>query len=212
MRANRKPTGYEQRSRATWFDLPLVHVAVGRDPFTGKRRMACGIVAIGQLAVGVVAICQFGAGLIALSQFGVGVLFGMGQSIAAPAAVAQFAAAVLAAVGQFAVGWLAVGQMAAGFGGLVVGQSALNLGAMPGAALLAWTPAVLAWAVAAAALRGMGKSQPRSRTARELPRLAPCSVGDLRPGQQLLRATVAPEQGAIVYCGRGMQRTRPGFH
>src|SRR5438045_1437214 len=47
--------GREYRSRATLFGLPLVHIAFGFDPRTGRKRIARGILAIGDTAVGVVA-------------------------------------------------------------------------------------------------------------------------------------------------------------
>src|SRR5207244_5786630 len=48
--------GYEYRSKATLFGLPLVHIAYGMDPETGRRRVAKGIIAIGDLAIGVIAL------------------------------------------------------------------------------------------------------------------------------------------------------------
>ncbi|MBE2181523.1 MAG: serine/threonine protein kinase, partial [Chthoniobacterales bacterium] len=46
----------EYRSRATVFGWPLVHVAMGGDPATGRAATARGIIAIGDRAVGVVAM------------------------------------------------------------------------------------------------------------------------------------------------------------
>jgi hypothetical protein len=98
-----KGHGYEYRSKATLFGLPLVHVAVGRDE-RGKLRVAKGIIAIG----------QFGVGVITIAQFGVGALFGLGQFVAAPLAVGQFALG-LVAIGQIAIGVLfGLGMVATG--------------------------------------------------------------------------------------------------
>jgi hypothetical protein len=93
-------TGFEWQSPQTFLGYPLIHVAVGRDP-QGKRRVARGVIAIGQFAVG----------LITVAQFGVGVLFGFGQFIIGFTALAQFAMALYFGVGQFATGYTAVGQM-----------------------------------------------------------------------------------------------------
>ena len=42
--------GYEYRSKAEFLGLPLVHVAQGIDPETGRPRVARGIIAVGNLA------------------------------------------------------------------------------------------------------------------------------------------------------------------
>lgn len=191
-----KSRGYERRSAALLFHLPLLHVVGGRDPFTGRRRMACGIVAVGQFAVGVISVCQFGAGVVALTQFGAGALFGLGQFVIAPAAVAQFAGGVLAAVGQFACAWLALGQMAIGHGNTVVGQSVATLGTGPAASLL-WAPAVGGWLISVRVLRALGSRDERSRLAKELPATSVCNVAGLQPGAQVLRAKVSPDAGVL---------------
>ena len=95
--------GYEWRSNAEFRGWPLVHIAFGRDQH-GKRRVARGIIAIG----------QFGIGAVTVAQFGVGFVFGLGQFVIAPLAVGQFALGLLAA-GQFGIGILAgAGQIATG--------------------------------------------------------------------------------------------------
>jgi len=77
-----------------------VHVAFGKDS-QGRRRVAKGVIAIGQYAVG----------LIAIAQVGIGLLFGFGQFIFGFTALAQFAGAVYFGVGQIATGYVAVGQV-----------------------------------------------------------------------------------------------------
>src|SRR6266545_6250979 len=47
---------YEYKSELELFGLPLIHIAQGIDPKTGARRIAKGILAIGDIAVGVVAL------------------------------------------------------------------------------------------------------------------------------------------------------------
>lgn len=95
--------GYEYKSRATFRGWPLVHIAFGRDEH-GRRRVARGVIAIG----------QFGIGAITIAQFGVGFVFGLGQFMLAPLSVGQFAFGLCAA-GQFGIGLLAgAGQFATG--------------------------------------------------------------------------------------------------
>ncbi|MDM8517301.1 hypothetical protein QUF76_13955 [Desulfobacterales bacterium HSG16] len=96
--------GYEYKSETKVFGLPLVHIAKGIDPVTGRVRIARGIVAAGNISVGVFA---FG-GL----AFG-GITFG-GVSVG------------LAAIGGVAAGGIAVGGMAAGVF-LALGGMALSL-------------------------------------------------------------------------------------
>jgi hypothetical protein len=97
-------TGIDWRSQRTWLGYPLIHVAFGHDA-RGRRRVARGIVAVGQYAVG----------LVTVAQFGVGVAFGFGQFVCGATALGQFAIAALFGVGQFATGYVAVGQVAAGW-------------------------------------------------------------------------------------------------
>lgn len=96
--------GYEWKTKATVFGLPLVHIAIGRDQKTGKLLVAKGIIAIGQFTIGII---SFG-------QFSVGALVGFGQFSAGIFSVAQFAVGVLFGLGQFALGLTAIGQFAVG--------------------------------------------------------------------------------------------------
>ena len=85
-----KPDGYgfEYKSDATFFGLPLVHVSLkyrrNRVPVVAK-----GIVAIGQFACGVVTISQFGLGILSVSQFTVAG-FALAQIGIAYSLIAQF--------------------------------------------------------------------------------------------------------------------------
>jgi predicted Ser/Thr protein kinase len=105
---------FEYRSKTELFGWPLLHVVSGPDPQTGRKRVAKGIVAIGDIAVGglacggvAVGILTFGGASIGLFAFGgvaLGLLLAMGG----------------AAIGTgFSVGGLAVGMIA--MGGIVVG-------------------------------------------------------------------------------------------
>ncbi len=99
-----KGSGIDWKTQTTLYGYPLVHIAFGRDA-QGKRRVAKGVIAIGQFAIGVITI----------AQFGVGILFGFGQFIFSPIAVAQFAVALIFGLGQFATGYIAIGQFALGY-------------------------------------------------------------------------------------------------
>lgn len=59
--------GYEYRSPATLFGLPLVHIAFKYRP-NRTPVVARGIIAIGQFGCGVLCIAQFGVGLVSVSQ------------------------------------------------------------------------------------------------------------------------------------------------
>ena len=98
---------YEYRSQATLFGLPWVHVALGVNPATGRKRRAKGIIAIGtaprgviafgDVAVGVIACGIFcygpiaigvvSIGIVALGSAAVGLLYAMGGVAVAPVAI-----------------------------------------------------------------------------------------------------------------------------
>ena len=119
----RRALGYEYRSKATLFGLPLLHVAGGIDPITGRRRVAKGIIAFGDVAkgviafggvamgglacggvsIGVVAVGGFGLGILSFSGLAIGLVFGFGGMAIAPIAL-----------GGLAIGWYAAGGAAFG--------------------------------------------------------------------------------------------------
>src|SRR5579871_1563423 len=115
--------GYDFRSQTTLFGLPLVHIATGFDPLSGRRRVARGIIAMGDLAIGVLALgggaiggIALGGGaivVIALGGGAIGLLFALGG--AAVGAIAVGGAAVgIVALGGAAFGYYALGGQAAG--------------------------------------------------------------------------------------------------
>ncbi len=105
--------GYEYKSQAELFGLPLIHIAQGVDPNTGAPRVAKGIIAIGDVAIGV-----FALGGLALG----GLTFG-GASVG------------IVALGGLALGGAALGGVSIGVF-LAVGGLALSLGyALGGLAL-----------------------------------------------------------------------------
>jgi len=92
--------GYEWKSKAEIFGLPLVHVAIGWNMKTGRLHLAKGIIAVG----------QFGIGLVTVAQFGIGLLLAMGQFVGGTYAIGQFALGLVFGLGQFATGARAIGQ------------------------------------------------------------------------------------------------------
>ena len=100
------PSGFEWKTKASLFGIPLVCVAYGRDE-RGKIRVARGFLAIGQFAVGGIVVAQFGAGLLAIGQFVTGGFV-----------IGQLALGLLLAAGQVSCGLVSVGQVVAGIYGL----------------------------------------------------------------------------------------------
>ncbi len=115
--------GFSYRSRRTLFGLPLLHVATGVDPATGKRRIARGIVAIGDYAQGVFAFGGFAMGAVSFGGFSLGLLsygglaLGLltigGMGIGALASFSGLAVAPIA-LGGNSIGWYAYGGAAWG--------------------------------------------------------------------------------------------------
>jgi len=111
--------GYEFKSETELFGWPLIHIAQGYDPKTGRPRVAKGILAIGRFAVGGVALGGFAVGGFAFGGFSLGLLafggialggitFG-GISIGLLLAVSGMAASVLYAFGGLALAPHAIG-------------------------------------------------------------------------------------------------------
>jgi len=82
--------GYEYRSEAKIFNWPLIHIAQGVDPHTGRPRVARGVIAIGNIAIGGIAIGGLAFGGFALGGLSLGFV----------------------ALGGVAVGWAALGGLA----------------------------------------------------------------------------------------------------
>lgn len=109
------PSGYEYRSQLQVLNYPFLHVVSGRDPQTGRRRTAKGVIAIGPKAVGIVAIGQFAFGVITVAQVGAALWTGLGQvMLAGYLGLGQGAVASTWALGQFAFARVAIGQLAIG--------------------------------------------------------------------------------------------------
>ena len=104
--------GIDYRSDAKIMGLPLVHVALG-GKYGGKRGVARGIIAVGDIAVGVVAVGGAAVGVVAIGGAAVGVVALGGCAVGLAVAVGGFA------LGAVAAGGLAIGVVAAG--GLGIG-------------------------------------------------------------------------------------------
>jgi hypothetical protein len=87
----------------TVFGLPLVHIASARDPEGKKMRVACGVIAIGDVAIGGVAIGVFSFGGIAIGGTGVGLISFGGIVLGLLTAIGGLGA------GGFVVAGLAIG-------------------------------------------------------------------------------------------------------
>jgi len=108
----------DYRSKTTLFGLPLVHIADGVDPETGRVRVARGIIAIGSEAHGVIAIGGMAIGAIALGGLAIGGLtiggLGMGLWAFAGCAMGLIGAWGGVAVGPISMGGAAIGYYAKG--------------------------------------------------------------------------------------------------
>ena len=104
--------GREYKSKTTLFGLPLVHIAFGLDPRTGKKRVAKGIIAIGDISFGAISLGGVAMGGLTLGGCSLGLV-----------SLGGLAVGLLAAIGGAAIGFLA-------FGGMAVGGVALGGGAV----------------------------------------------------------------------------------
>lgn len=107
--------GFEYKSKRTLLGRPLLHVAHGIDPATGRKRTARGFFAFGDRAIGVVAFGGYARGLFACGGMAVGVVAFGGMSIGV-FSLGGLAIALLLAFGGLSVGLLATGGMALGWG------------------------------------------------------------------------------------------------
>jgi tRNA A-37 threonylcarbamoyl transferase component Bud32 len=139
--------GSEYRSERTLFGLPLVHVAFGVDPRTGKKRVAKGIIALGDTAQGVLAVGGAAYGVIAMGGMAVGLLSLGGLSAGLLAAIGGCAVGGFV-WGGLAVGGVAIGGMAAGvyvFGGGGLGVHMLTPAVQDPEAEAFFLPWALEW-------------------------------------------------------------------
>lgn len=119
----RQMIGVEYRSKRTLFGWPLLHVAYGADPRTGVRRVARGIIAIGDNAIGLVAFGSVARGGLAFGGLAIG-LIAFGGFALGLLGIGGFAFGLILADGGVAVGPIAWGGVAIGYlamGGAAVG-------------------------------------------------------------------------------------------
>jgi hypothetical protein len=110
--------GYEYRSKAHLFGLPLVHIAMGVDLRTGKKKVAKGVIAIGDIAKGIFAFGGLAMGVVSFGGLSLGLISIGGLALGGLSLGGCAVACVLA------YGGLAIGPIA--FGGLAVGYYAIG--------------------------------------------------------------------------------------
>ena len=93
---------YEYKSEAELFGLPLIHIANGIDPKTGRMRVAKGILAIGNIAIGVVALGGLAVGGITIGGGSIG-LFALGGAALGGVTLGGLSIGILMAVGGLAI-------------------------------------------------------------------------------------------------------------
>ena len=120
----RRPAGFVYESKRKLLGWPLVSVAAGFDPATGRKRVAKGWIAVGGVAVGGLAVGGTAFGGICIGGVAVGLIANGGVAIGLLAAAGGLAVGTVA-VGGMAVGLLAVGGAA--FGGWAYGGGAVGL-------------------------------------------------------------------------------------
>ena len=116
--------GMNYESRTKWFGLPLLHVTSGKDPETGRERVAKGIVAIGGKAKGVFAVGGRATGVFAIGGVAIGFISCGGVALGV-FAWGGLALALLLAFGGMAIGGVAIGGSSLGYysyGGAAFGK------------------------------------------------------------------------------------------
>lgn len=111
--------GWEYKSSLEFFGLPLIHIASGVDPETGRPLVAKGIIAIGNIAFGVFALGGVAVGGLTLGGASLGAIAVGG------AAAGGVATGGLAIGGYFALGGLAISLKYA-VGGAAIAPCALG--------------------------------------------------------------------------------------
>ena len=95
---------YEYRSKTSIFGFPLIHITRGIDPDTGRLRVACGWIAVGDIAVGGIALGGLTCGLLSLGGVSLG-LFSLSGLAVGMMAAGGLAVAIWNAFGVIAVSW-----------------------------------------------------------------------------------------------------------
>lgn len=90
--------GFEYKSKASLFGLPLLHVSFKYRP-NKVPVVAKGIISIGQFGVGIINISQFGIGVLSISQFTIA-YYAVAQFALAYSCIAQFGVYIDRGYGQ----------------------------------------------------------------------------------------------------------------
>ena len=93
--------GFEYKSTATLFGLPLLHISFKFRP-NRVPVPAVGIIAIGQFACGVFTLSQFGVGIVSVSQFTIAA-YALAQFAIAYSLIAQFGIYIHEGHGQLVI-------------------------------------------------------------------------------------------------------------
>jgi hypothetical protein len=120
--------GYEYRSKAQLFGLPLVHIAMGVDLRTGKKKVAKGVLAIGDIAKGIFAFGGLATGVVAFGGLTLGVV-SIGGLPLGIVALGGCAIGLVVAYGGLAIAPIALGGLAIGYyaaGGAAWGQYVIS--------------------------------------------------------------------------------------
>jgi tRNA A-37 threonylcarbamoyl transferase component Bud32 len=129
---------FDYRTKTEIFGWPLVHIAGGIDPKTGRGRVAKGIIAIGGRAVGVFAMGGGAVGVVAIGGGAIGLFAIGGGALGLLVAIGGGALGLGFSVGGLAVGSIAMGGLAVGYYGFGGGAFAVHgvsgLGKDPAAA------------------------------------------------------------------------------
>ena len=96
------PADYEYRSQAEICGWPLVHIARGIDPETGRMRVARGVIALGDIAVGAISLGGISAGIFSIGGVSIG-SYALGGIALGGTAIGGIAVGLCSALGAIAV-------------------------------------------------------------------------------------------------------------
>ncbi len=109
-------TAHEYKSKARIGSWPLIHIASGMDPVTGKPLVARGVIALGNVAIGVLAMGGVACGGIAVGGFALGLISFAGMALGLLISFGGLSMGTVA-IGGLAVGWLVWGGVVLGYYG-----------------------------------------------------------------------------------------------
>jgi hypothetical protein len=108
-----KVRNFEIKSDKMVGSYPLIHVAMGYDQETGRRKVAKGAIAIGDLSIGLLSFGALSAGLFSFGAFSLGILSIGAVTFSLLFSIGAVAISLLVAIGAVAIGGLfAIGAAA----------------------------------------------------------------------------------------------------